>query len=247
MTDNKREDQPAPVADLFAKSLFDAGPPSHAAKIRADLAVRRAAGIPHAPRLSTSLDVDEVAELNRMHAVAFHVSNTPLHFAGVNTDNPGVRGWADAYLRDPVGTPWLLLLGGTGTGKTHQAYGALRHMAMSGRPPIARRAVNAADLYAALRPSGSDDPEAEFAAYAGCPLLLLDDLGATRRTDFTEEITYRLIDHRYSNCLGAIITSNVEPDKFSKRFGDRVTSRLIEKCRLIDLGLEDRRIAGKAA
>ncbi|MER7128641.1 hypothetical protein [Streptosporangium saharense] len=43
----------------------------------------------------------------------------------------------------------------------------------------------------------------------GPPLLLLDDLGSAKASEWTEEITYRVINHRHENLLPGVFTSNL--------------------------------------
>lgn len=140
----------------------------------------------------------------------------------------------------------LLLLGPTGTGKTHQAYGAIRELAVSG---VAASWVvtTAADMYAALRPRHGIDSEAEFRRYRNASVLLVDDLGAERKpTEFTEEVNFRLINWRYEHQMPTLLTSNLVPKEISARLGDRVTSRLIEMCERVVFKGPDRR-RGEAA
>jgi DNA replication protein DnaC len=185
---------------------------------------------------------------------------TPARFQGAVPTDPAVRTWVDAvaaqaradmvqrgaYIATISQGPSLILLGATGVGKTHESYGAVRDLAITG--VVTRWAVTtAADLYAALRPRHGIDSEAEFARYRNARLLLLDDLGAERKpTEFTEEITFRLINHRYEHQLPTLITSNVSPGELAGRLGDRVTSRLAEMCQRIVLKGHDKR-RGEAA
>lgn len=135
----------------------------------------------------------------------------------------------------------LLLLGPTGVGKTHQAYGALRDLAVTGIN-LRWTAESAADLYANLRPRHGVDSEAEFRRYTNAALLLVDDLGAGRApTEFTEEVNFRLVNHRYENQLPTIFTTNVLPKELSARLGDRVASRLVEMCDRVVITGQDRR------
>jgi hypothetical protein len=121
--------------------------------------------------------------------------------------------------------------------------------ANSPSPGVAARwgITTTADLYAALRPRHGIDSEAEFRRYRDARILLIDDLGADRKpTEFTEEVNFRLINHRYENHMPTLITSNLLPKEISERLGDRVTSRLIEMCqRVIFKGADRRR--GEAA
>lgn len=75
-------------------------------------------------------------------------------------------------------------------------------------------------------------------------LLIIDDLGAERDTDFTWEKVMNVIDARYRAGLPLIITTNFEPKDFADR-GDirrqRVFSRLKEMCILLEVKGTDRR------
>lgn len=75
-------------------------------------------------------------------------------------------------------------------------------------------------------------------------LLIIDDLGAERDTEFTWEKVMNVIDARYRAGLPLIITTNFEPKDFAAR-GDirrqRVFSRLKEMCILLEVKGTDRR------
>ncbi|MGW7726278.1 ATP-binding protein [Streptomyces canus] len=184
----------------------------------------------------------------------------PFHYRAAFTDSPEILAWlkeltdqareTQAERGAPVASinqgRSLLLLGPTGTGKTHQTYGAIRELALTG---VAATWVvtTAADMYAALRPRHGIDSETEFRRYRDASILLLDDLGAERKpTEFTEEINFRLINWRYENHKPTLITSNLVPKEISDRLGDRVTSRLIEMCQRVVFKGPDRR-RGEAA
>jgi DNA replication protein DnaC len=136
----------------------------------------------------------------------------------------------------------LLLLGPTGTGKTHQAFGIVRAISVSG-VSCQWMFVTSADLYAKLRPRARVDSEVEFDRYARAPLLVIDDLGAAKATEWTEEVNYRLINHRYEYERPTIVTSNVPPRELGAVLGDRVRSRLTEMADFVTLKGEDRRLA----
>ncbi|SHL18193.1 DNA replication protein DnaC [Actinacidiphila paucisporea] len=102
--------------------------------------------------------------------------------------------------------PSLLMAGVVGAGKTHQAHGAVRALVGAG-VGVRWRATTAADLYAELRPRAGVDSERELAAVARVPLLILDDLGAAKASEWTEEITYRLVNRRYNHMLPTLITT----------------------------------------
>lgn len=75
-------------------------------------------------------------------------------------------------------------------------------------------------------------------------LLVIDDLGVERDTEFTWEKVMNVIDARYRAGLPLIVTTNLGPKDFADR-GDirrqRVFSRLKEMCICLEVKGEDRR------
>ncbi|MEU5545145.1 ATP-binding protein [Streptomyces sioyaensis] len=180
---------------------------------------------------------------------------TPPRFRNAEATIPEVVGWADTVLADPGGAGALLLTGLTGTGKTHEAYGALRRIAAGGPDRYELVAMNSADMYGHLRPTQEvGTTEDRLRRLSQVQYLLLDDLGTTKVTEWTEEITYRLINYRYIHCLPTIITSNLParddnggPD-LTDFVGDRVASRLAELVTTLVpmIGADRRRARGVA-
>lgn len=177
---------------------------------------------------------------NRAHAQR----NTPPRYAEAATDLPEIYTWALDVLRSPRNAPSLLLAGPTGTGKTHNAYAALRLLSHSRRSTVTWRAASTAVFFGDQRPQPGRDTEGNYQLYATAPVLLLDDLGATKNTEWTEETLYRVIDHRYTHCLPSIFTTNVPPGGMGERLGERTASRLAEMCRSVVLVGGDRRKTG---
>lgn len=176
----------------------------------------------------------------------------PPRFRDAAATEPGVTAWCDDLTRayaagDAPAMPSLLIAGPTGVGKTFQAYGAIRRM-MTGGIVIGWLASTAPDLYARLRPRPDADSETEFRRWADVPLLLLDDLGAAKDSEWTEEVLYRIVNHRSEYELPAIYTTNLvirakapgQPS-LQSAVSERVFSRLAE-CKLVALKGRDRRM-----
>lgn len=225
----------------------------------------------HGLRLPLGADlrlIEERAEL----AAEYAVGHTPPRYAGAVPSVPEVEAWAAAVVRGAVkdsqargqqvatihAGPSLLLLGPTGVGKTHEAYGAMRAISLSG--VYARwLVISAADLYARLRPRHGIDSEAEFAAIAGAEALAVDDLGAAKNSDWVEEVNFRLVNRRYELALPTLFTSNLPAKTQTVRItddrppvtvpgldtvlGERVISRLREMTQRVSMKGTDRRRA----
>lgn len=184
----------------------------------------------------------------------------PPRFANAIVDDPAMEKWVAEILRRagresagkrvmPAVTtgPSPLLLGVTGCGKTYQAYGAVRAIAAFGVQAGWQR-ITAPDLNARLRPRHGVDPEAEFQSIVRTRLLIVDDLGAAKNSEWVEkDVNYRLVNTRYDMELPTIFTSNLPPTaprtepSLTSELGDRVVSRLNEMTIPIVLDGDDRR------
>lgn len=185
----------------------------------------------------------------------FADKHIPARYVDAVADDPAVIDWLRrlldqaitdslAHVQCSVRTgPSLLILGPTGVGKTHQAFGVLRLLSQAA-VRCAWKSVAAADLYAKLRPRHGVDSETEFRAVADAPLLLVDDLGAAKTSEWVEEVNYRLVNWRYERVLPTLFTSNVPPRELAGSLGERVASRLIEMAERVVLQGTDRRRTG---
>lgn len=221
----------------------------------------------------TSLGIDPAAPLpdapELIPALEAAQARIPAEYRAATADEPRITAWArevaaaaiapgrGGHGRRQITTgPSLLLIGPTGTGKTWQAYGAIRALTAAGLG-VRWQATTAADLYADMRPRQGTDPESMLRQTMRVPLLLLDDLGAERTTEWTQELTYRLINWRYSHQLPTIITSNFAlartprmPENqpvLRERLGDRIGSRLAGMCQQVIFDGHDRRRVRAAA
>jgi DNA replication protein DnaC len=160
----------------------------------------------------------------------------------------------------------LLILGPCGVGKTHLAVAVLRAL-------IEKRQVNGLfwdfrDLLKRIQHSFnpvSQTSQMEILdPVLQAQVLVLDDLGAERSSEWVSDTFAYILTSRYNLKLTTIITSNFEdrtptysvlPDgtKLSReesledRIGSRLRSRLYEMCKVLRLEGEDFRIAVKQA
>ncbi|MCD2468630.1 ATP-binding protein [Streptomyces sp. MBT42] len=206
--------------------------------------------------LLTSRGIDPNAKLTDpvepLPALQAAHARIPARYRAAVADHPAIVAWvrevAEGGRPGPEGAPGLaegrslLIVGTTGTGKTYQAYGAVRSLLIAG-VRLRWKAITAADLYAELRPRPGHDGERELMDLARCPLLIIDDLGAAKNSEWTEEVTMRLINRRYNAMLPTLITANLGMTDLRAHIGDRVASRLTEMTDRVILDGPDRRRA----
>ena len=125
----------------------------------------------------------------------------------------------------------LLLIGREGTGKTHVAVGILKEIIRRGFTGLY---WNVPELFLELRRLMNDDvdrTEADlFDEAANADLLVLDDLGAERVSDYVVDRLYVLINGRYENDTATIITTNRTVEELRAQIGPRIASRICEMC-----------------
>ena len=133
----------------------------------------------------------------------------------------------------------LLLFGDTGTGKTFAACCIGNTLLDNGTRVMIS---NIADL---INEVGSFDNYDIVEKIKNCDLLILDDYGATRETEFANEQVYKIIDIRYRTNKPMIITTNLTPEIMLNEENitiKRTHQRVIERCRAVPITGENRRI-----
>lgn len=197
------------------------------------------------------LGVDPHDIVDNLEAAGKEVRDrVPVRYRDATVVFPEVQDWVDGLIAAAdVGVPYgpismgpsLLLAGVPGTGKTHNVYGAVRALSVTGLR-CSWRVTTAADLYAALRPRGGCDSEVEFQGFKNVTLLAVDDVGASKDSEWTEEILYRLVNYRYEWMKPTLFVTNTNPEEFRDRVGARVVSRLGEMARYVPVKGVDRRV-----
>jgi len=65
-------------------------------------------------------------------------------------------------------------------------------------------------------------------------LLVLDDAGAEKCTQWTEPTLYTIIDERYTNKRSIIVTTNAGLEELEQKIGFRAMDRLLEVCAIVE-------------
>jgi len=140
-----------------------------------------------------------------------------------------LRAWLSGPARN------LMLAGPVGTGKSYAAWAIAHHAAASGLLPMVRSVPR---LLLEMRPDG--DPGA-FDRACFAELLVLDDLGAARPTDWSLERIYSIAEHRTNHRLRTVVTTNCTFDQLAALWGAPTMDRLRDGATIIELTGRSRR------
>lgn len=121
----------------------------------------------------------------------------------------------------------LLLIGTTGTGKTHISTAIAREVISRGFDVLYDSAQNIVCAFETDRfKSGYGAYEPVADKYLECDLLIIDDLGAEFITPFTVSCLYNLLNTRQNRGLSTVISTNLSADKLTKEYDGRICSRI---------------------
>lgn len=148
----------------------------------------------------------------------------------------------------------LILVGNNGVGKTHLACSIANKLIENGIPVIYGTLIN---LLAELRNSYDTDNDISemeiIKLYENVALLIIDDLGKEKPSEWGLEKLFTIINSRYENNLPVIITTNYNQNSLVERLSlngeietaKSIISRLYEMCYLVKIEDIDHRIKKK--
>jgi DNA replication protein DnaC len=151
-----------------------------------------------------------------------------------------------------VGVKGLFFVGPPGIGKTHLAVAILRQVV---RTRGARGIFyDTRDMLKVIRstydPTNRTSEQDILRPVMTADLLVLDDLGAEKTSDWVEETLNLIVNTRYNERRATIFTSNYEekedrtdPESLLVRVGFRMHSRLYEMCDFLEFDGADYRHA----
>lgn len=127
----------------------------------------------------------------------------------------------------------LLLWGNVGTGKSFIA-GCIANALLDQGVPVMM--TNFTRLLNKLTDMYSGDRNAYIDSLNSFPLLIIDDLGVERNSEFAREQVFNIIDSRYRSQLPMIVTTNLTVEEL-KNPADltraRIYDRVLERCTAI--------------
>ena len=172
----------------------------------------------------------------RLHGFVFDKDDSP------ESEASGIcRRYAEHWEKVTSKGYGLLIHGNVGTGKTFYAsciVNALIDKGIAAELTTITRILNTVAI---------EDRDIELAKLSRLPLIVLDDLGAERPTDYSRELAFTIIDERVKSRKPMVVTTNLSPAEMMK-VSDmtllRIYERVLEACPIrVGLTGKSRRLA----
>lgn len=158
--------------------------------------------------------------------------------------------YADNWEKFKAEGTGLIFIGKYGTGKTHLAFSIANQLLNKGIPVVFETLIN---LMEKLKLGYEKDAEMGYyeiiKLYCECDLLIIDDLGKEKLSEWVLEKLFQIVNTRYENMLPIIITTNYSENEIIKRLSfnndgiaaESLVSRLNEVCLEVNMNFSDYR------
>ncbi len=120
----------------------------------------------------------------------------------------------------------LLLIGGTGLGKTHLSSALAKVVISRGYDVVYDTVQGVISAFERQRFGSGSGDDGTTDKYFGSDLLIIDDLGTEISNQFTVACLYNIINTRINACRATVINTNLDQNELRGRYADRITSRL---------------------
>ncbi len=132
-----------------------------------------------------------------------------------------LRDYADSFT---IESDSLLLMGGTGLGKTHLSSAIAKTVIDRGFDVLYTSVLHMIAEFEKTKFRGEEDSTDR---YFSAELLIVDDLGTELGGSFSESCLYNVIDTRICKGLPTVISTNLTAAQLSERYTGRLFSRLL--------------------
>lgn len=136
----------------------------------------------------------------------------------------------------------IYLVGPTGVGKSHLACS----IALASMPRLlSAQRWRITELLREFRKvlSNANEEQKLMNFFSFCPLLIIEDFGVQKETEWGCSIIWEIIDKREQHGInGLVITSNVGRNMLASTIGERVPSRISNICRIVKIDGPDHRV-----
>jgi DNA replication protein DnaC len=137
-----------------------------------------------------------------------------------------------AFTENPEG--WLVLVGPTGSGKTHLAAATANYRLSQSKPVFYIGVADLLDhLRFAFKPDSDTDYDELFEQVKNTPFLILDDMMMTVTTHWAKGKMEQLLNHRFNAQLPTVITTHIPVEDFDESLKGHLTDP--DLCKIVEI------------
>lgn len=162
-----------------------------------------------------------------------YYKSNPNHYEIMHRNLDFLREYADTF--DERSSRSILMMGGTGLGKTHLSSAVARRIIEQGKDVFYTGAIKLFSNFEDQRfkATYSSEVTESIERYFDCDLLIIDDLGTEMINQFSVSTLYNLLNDRLSRRRPTIVNTNLTKEEIQKKYTDRITSRMFGEFQLL--------------
>lgn len=146
--------------------------------------------------------------------------------------------FAEKFVSTGTAPLGIMFFGEVGTGKTYASNCIANHLMKNGKTVFV---ISLSKYMNKLQREWAEAEKDVLRYVEECELLIIDDFGVEKASEFVLEKTFALIDTRYRTKKPMIITTNLDITKINNKFGERIADRLREMCYFLQVTGKSRR------
>lgn len=135
--------------------------------------------------------------------------------------------YAEKFIESKKAPQGIMLYGTVGTGKTFASACISNYLMEHGKTVLV---MNLGLYINKIQREWAEAENSVLEYVKNCDLLVIDDFGVEKVSEFVIDKTFALIDTRYRAEKPMIITSNLNLESINKKFGSRISDRISEMC-----------------
>lgn len=168
-------------------------------------------------------------ELRERHvAEKVETAGVARRFKGARTSIPEIGDFLAGF--DPCGGNGLYITGRVGSGKTYAASALARALVYQGASVVMTTTLDMLDSIQATYGRGAGQAGG-VGRFAGCDLLILDDLGKENGSSWALTTIFQVVNARYQDMRPIVVTSQYPPAALARRLGRAGNTRAPRRSR----------------
>lgn len=135
--------------------------------------------------------------------------------------------FAENFVKKGSAPTGIMFFGSVGTGKTYASNCIANYLMENGKTVLV---MNLSRYINKLQREWAEAEKDVLSYIETCDLLVIDDFGVEKASEFVIEKTFGLVDTRYRTERPMIITTNLNLQDIETKFGSRISDRIKEMC-----------------